>query len=697
MQNARPMPDGASLVEPAADCAASHAAIVISAADGELSLGALIDAAAALAAAGDLEASDILFRTWLAHAGTHPQAFAARFNFAVTLATRGKLRQAGDMLLAALAQKPDFFPAAVNLGSVLDRAEDRVGAIAAWQRITTQLPQIDGDQIGFKTTALNQMARVLETAKVEAPAEHAMRASLEIDPAQREVIQHFVALRQAQCVWPVLADITRLDAAGQMRGASPLSMAALIDDPMLHLASANVYHRNDGQSAGIATVGDWPPPRDRAPRRLRIGYVSSDLREHAVGYLTARIFRLHDRSRVEVFAYYCGPARDDALKVQFRNDADHWRDIATLSDREAACQIVRDGIDILVDVNGYTKDGRAKLFALRPAPIIVNWLGFPGSLGSPHHHYILADSTIIPPQDEVFYSERVLRLPCYQPNDRFRTVSECGQTRAEAGLPAHGIVFCVFNGPHKITPEMFGLWMRILHDTPGSALWMLCDADETRDRLRVRAQSASIAPERLVFAGRMANANHLARYRLADIFLDTAPYGAHTTASDALWMGVPVLTRAGNSFAARVCASLVCEAGIPDMVCEDWAQYHARAIQLATSPEALGSVKARLRAARKDCALFDTEGLVRNLEDRFEQMWREYGAGALPRPRLDRLPFYHRLGCQPARPTLPERDDLLRWYTQELEYRHAIELLPPDTLLWPPRETESPPAQALAA
>ena len=697
MQNAQPMPDGVSLIAPSADPAASHAAILMRAADGELSLGALIDATAALADAGDLVRSDTLFRTWLAHSGTHKQAYAARFNFAVTLAARGALRQAGDMLLAALEQKPDFFPAAVNLGSILDRAEDRVGAIAAWQRITTQLPQVDGEQISFKTTALNQMARVLETAKVETPAEHAMRASLEIDPAQRDVMQHFVALRQAQCVWPVLADITRLDAAGQMRGASPLSMAALIDDPMLHLASAHAYHTHDGQSAGITTVHDWPPPRDHSPRRLRIGYVSSDLREHAVGYLTARVFGLHDRSRVEVFAYYCGPAREDALKAQFRNDSDHWRDIATLSDRDAACQIVQDGIDILVDVNGYTKDGRVKLFALRPAPIIVNWLGFPGSLGSPHHHYILADSTIIPPRDEIFYSERVLRLPCYQPNDRFRAVAEFGQTRAEAGLPEDGIVFCVFNGPHKITPEMFALWMRILRDTPGSVLWMLCDADETRDRLRLRAESAGIAPERLVFAGRMANANHLARYRLADIFLDTAPYGAHTTASDALWMGVPVLTRAGNSFAARVCASLVREAGIPEMVCEDWAQYHALAVRLAASPDALDAVKARLQAARKDCALFDTEGLVRCLEDRFEQMWHEHCSGALPRPRLDRLSFYHRVGCQPARPTLPERNALLDWYRQELEYRHAVQRLPPDDLLWQKPETEVRPAQALAA
>jgi predicted O-linked N-acetylglucosamine transferase (SPINDLY family) len=305
---------------------------------------------------------------------------------------------------------------------------------------------------------------------------------------------------------------------------------------------------------------------------LRVGYLSSDMREHAVGYLAAELFELHDRARVEVFAYYCGQEREDSMKARYRAAAHHWTDISALNDRDAAAIMVRDGIDILVDVNGYTKDGRPKLFAYRPAPCIVNWLGFPGTMGSPHHHYIIADDFIIPEGDEKFYSEKVMRIPCYQPNDRRREVSDVTLSRAEAGLPEKGFVFCAFNGPHKITPGVFAIWMDILRAVPASVLWVLCAEESTQDRLRHHALAEGIDPQRLVFAGRMPNALHLARYRLADLFLDTAPYGAHTTASDALWMGVPVLTCPGLSFAARVCGSLVRAAGVPELICTSWAQ-----------------------------------------------------------------------------------------------------------------------------
>jgi predicted O-linked N-acetylglucosamine transferase (SPINDLY family) len=666
------------------------------AADGDLSLAGLIDSVSALLATGDPAGAAHLYTVWLAHNGMHPAAYAARFNFAVFLTERGDLRRAQAMLRAALAQQPDFAPARINLGSVLERLDDRPGAIAAWQVVDTQFAKTDGDAVHFRTTALNQTARVLENAKLEAPAEAAMRTSLDVNPAQREVIQHYVALRQAQCEWPVLQDLPRITAADQMRAISPLSLAAQIDDPVLQLANAHHYHCRDARIGGIGVAGGWPPPRDGRARRLRIGYVSSDLREHAVGYLTARLFALHDRARVEVFAYYCGPARADALKDSFRDSADHWLDIAALTDRQAAAAIVRHGIDILVDVNGYTKDGRIKLFGLRPAPVIVNWLGYPGSLGSPCHQYILADDLIIPAGDEIFYTERVIRLPCYQPNDRQRSVSPRGQTRAEAGLPETGFVFCVFNGPHKITPPVFALWMRILADTPCSVLWLLCDAEETRDRLRGHADQAGVDPARLVFAGRMANADHLARYRLADLFLDTAPYGAHTTASDALWMGVPVLTRAGNCFAARVCASLVRAAGIPELVCNDWAQYQAMAVRLARAPADLAAVTARLRAARDHCTLFDTKGLVRALEDGYAQMWREYCADRLPQPRLAHLPLYRRIGCDPARDPLPARDTLQSWYQAALAYENANTPLHADGLLWPAGHCASEP-HALAA
>ncbi|CAN0407175.1 unnamed protein product, partial [Phaeothamnion confervicola] len=266
---------------------------------------------------------------------------------------------------------------------------------------------------------------------------------------------------------------------------------------------------------------------------------------------------------------------------RIRANVDAWTDITKLSDDEAAQRIAEDEIDILVDLNGFTRDARTAVFARRPAPIIVNWFGFPGTMGSPYHHYIIADPYIIPEGDEIYYSEKVLRLPCYQPNDRKRPVAERTPTRAEQGLPDDALVFCCLNGSQKNMPVLFQLWMHILGQVPGSVLWLLSATNDTNDRLRAVAQQCGVAPERLIFAEKEPNPQHLARYRLADVFLDTFPYGAHTTAADALWMGVPVLTIPGRSFASRVCADLVRAAGLADLVCATPAAYAEKAIALA--------------------------------------------------------------------------------------------------------------------
>jgi predicted O-linked N-acetylglucosamine transferase (SPINDLY family) len=283
----------------------------------------------------------------------------------------------------------------------------------------------------------------------------------------------------------------------------------------------------------------------------------------------------------------------------------------------------------------------------------------------------------------------VRRLPCYQPSDRKRVVDDAAPTRAQAGLPEDAFVFCVFNGPQKVTPEVFAIWMELLRGVPQAVLWMLCPDDLVADRLRSHAQAAGIDAARLVFAGRMGNPQHMARYRLADLFLDTAPYGAHTTASDALWMGVPVLTVAGRGFAARVCASLVRAAGLPELVCNDWAQYRDLALALARDRPRLAALTARLRATRDRSVLFDTPGLVRHLEDLYDGMWRDYCAGALPVPRLAHLPGYHGVGCDAARPMLPDRANLLAWWRARLTYRDAVTPWAEDPLLWPDRRIPS--------
>jgi predicted O-linked N-acetylglucosamine transferase (SPINDLY family) len=276
----------------------------------------------------------------------------------------------------------------------------------------------------------------------------------------------------------------------------------------------------------------------------------------------------------------------------------------------------------------------------------VNWYGFPGTMGTPYHHYIIADPYVLPEENEMFFSEKVVRVPCYQPNDRKRTVAKETPTRAAENLPEQGFVFCCLNGTQKITEQVFGAWMRILHGVPGSCLWLLDSNPGTNDRLRSIAAAQGIDPERLRFAPKRPNPQHLARYRLAGLFLDTFPYGAHTTASDAMWMGVPVLTMEGRTFAARVCGGLVSAAGMPDMVMPDVESYIATAIAIGNSPAVATDLHKRLEQNRATCTLFDTNKLVDALEGLFDSMWADFAAGRLPTPDLRNLPIYEEIAIR---------------------------------------------------
>ena len=627
-----------------------------------------------------------LYRGWIEANAGDPLAYAVLFNYGVVLTDCGDLDGARRCLEQSLALNPDFAPAAINLGRVLERQGDSGAAVSCWSTSCDRLAAVNGAAVGHKVTLLNQMARVLEAGFQDAAAEALLRQSLELDRNQPEVVSHILALRQRQCAWPVVAPWENVSRKVLVEAMSPLSLAAYADDPMLQLAAAFNYSRRDvGHPAEDEAPPDWSGWTPPEPGPLRIGYLSSDLREHAVGYLTAELFELHDRGVVETFAYYCGPpAAEDPLQGRIKAAMGHWADISGLDDRAAAERIRADGIQILVDLNGYTRDGRVKLLARRPAPVIVNWLGFPGTMGSPSHHYIIADDWIIPPGDEVFYSERVLRLGCYQPNDRKRQVAAHRPSRAEAGLPDDGVVFCCFNGTHKISRFTFSRWLRILDGVPGSVLWLLGGSEVAEGSLRARAEQAGIDPARIIFAAKLANPFHLARYPLADLFLDTQPYGAHTTASDALWMGVPVLTSSGRSFASRVCGSLVRAAGLPELDCPDAASFEASAIALGNSPKELRRLGDRLRWNRDKCALFNMPGLARRLEGLYGQMWADFSEGRLPRPDLANLDVYLEVG-QASDPDEAEdapAPDFRRWWFERLARRHAWRPIPKDRRLW---------------
>jgi predicted O-linked N-acetylglucosamine transferase (SPINDLY family) len=403
------------------------------------------------------------------------------------------------------------------------------------------------------------------------------------------------------------------------RSGRPFMFQAIADKPADLQACARIYVRD------LYPQMPSVPHERRAGGKIRIGYLSGEFRDQATAILMAGLYERHDRTRFEVVAVDNGSADQSPMSARLKDAFDAWLDIGDLRDDEAAAKIRAAGIDILVNLNGWFGKHRMGVFAQRPAPIQVNYLGFPGTLGAPYLDYIIADDVVIPPGDERFYDEQVVRLPgSYQVNDDRGRPMASVPSRAEAGLPRAGIVFCNFNQSYKLTPESFASWMRILQQVPGSVLWLLEEVAPFAENIAAHAREHGVAPERILFAPHRPPAQHLARLSLADLFLDGLPYNAHTTASDALWAGVPVLTQLGTAFPGRVAASLLKAAGLPDLVTNSPEAFERLAVKLATDPRVLVAVKRRLT---RDCPLFDTDLFRRRIEAAYEKMWQTWLAG----------------------------------------------------------------------
>jgi predicted O-linked N-acetylglucosamine transferase (SPINDLY family) len=407
---------------------------------------------------------------------------------------------------------------------------------------------------------------------------------------------------------------------------SPFYLLALVDSPGLQRQAAGIWARTRCTVDSILGPIALHAPHER----LRIGYFSADFRNHPVAALIAELIESHDRSRFEIFAFSFGPDTQDELRLRMQGAFDRFIDIRDSSDREIALLARSLQIDIAIDLGGYTQQARPKLFALRVAPVQVSYLGYLGTLGADFMDYLIADSTIIPAEHEQYYSERLLRLPSYQVSDRRRRIAAREFTRDELGLPATGFVYCCLNASYKITPAVFGGWMRILQRAPGSALMLLGGAPALIENLRNEACRCEVDADRLVFASRLPFEEYLARYRFMDLFLDTYPYNAGTTASDALWVGLPVLTRAGASFATRVAASLLTAIGIPELITSTRESYENRAVQLAQDPQQMAAIRERLAANRLTTRLFDTERCTASLEAGYLQIHERYRAGLAP-------------------------------------------------------------------
>jgi len=410
------------------------------------------------------------------------------------------------------------------------------------------------------------------------------------------------------------------------RVARPFMFQALSDNVQDLQTCARTYARD--LFPPVAAAPHDPASRARRAK-IRLGYLSGEFREQATAILMAGLYERHDRACFEVIAIDNGSADSSAMSGRLKQAFDHWIDIGALADAQAAAIIRAAKIDILVNLNGWFGKHRMGVFARRAAPVQVNYLGFPGTLGAAYMDYIIADRIVIPEDDERFYDEAVVTLPdSYQANDDRGRVIAQRPARTEAGLPERGFVFCNFNQSYKLTPDSFASWLRILKQVDGSVLWLLDAVAPFAHNIRNHAQSHGVAGSRILFAPDRPPAEHLARLSLADLFLDSLPYNAHTTASDALWAGVPLLTRRGMAFPGRVAASLLEAAGLSELVTQTQEDYEALAVALATDPAALAAVKRKLT---RNCPLFDTDLFRRGIETAYRKMWQAWRAGEKPK------------------------------------------------------------------
>jgi protein O-GlcNAc transferase len=553
----------------------------------------------------------------------HPDYANAHNALGVALASQSKHQPAFAAFRAALAAEPGHAEANSNLGALLrglDRLEE---ALRCLQDAVAAQPQL--------ADAWQNLGLTLDALRRYDEAAPAFRQVLALAPQTPYALSSLVWAELFACDWreigPHIAAL-REAVRDDRSTATPFTLLAVSDSLDEQRRCAERYVR---ETLGGEREALWRGTRYAHPR-IRLAYLSADFHEHATAYLMARIFELHDRSRFEVIGVSYGLDDGSAMRQRLKRAFDQFLDVRGLSDAQAAALLREKEVDIAVDLKGLTEGTRLGILAHRPAPLQATYLGYPGTLGAAWIDYALADRVVLPPQDESFYLEKVVRLPgSYQANDDSTPIAERTPSRAAAGLPEGGFVFCCFNNTFKLTPRLFDSWMRLLQATPGSVLWLLQPEPAAAARLRESARARGVDPARLVFAPRLPRAEHLARHRLADLFLDTLPYNAHTTASDALWAGLPVVSCAGPTFAGRVAASLLGALGLPELVTQRAADYEALALQLARDPQRLAAIRAKLAANRRSMPLFDSARFCRDLERAYLRMWEIHTRGEPPR------------------------------------------------------------------
>jgi protein O-GlcNAc transferase len=568
-------------------------------------------------------------KQWDAALASYNRAIELKPDYAEAYSNRGivlnDLRQPEAAVAScnqAIVLKPDYAAAYSNRGNALQALKQWEAALASYAQAIALKPDY--------APAYRNRGHALQELKQWEAALASYARALELKPDQKWLYGYWLHTKMLLCDWQdVETAVPRLASEIERaeRTASPFVVLPLTDSAALQRRAAELWVKET--CPGSLAL---PPIARRArPPKIRLGYYSADFHFHPVTVLVAQLFEQHDRERFHVVAFSFGPDSQDEMRKRLSSAFDEFIDVRAKTPREIALLSRELEIDIAVDLMGFTQNSRSEIFAHRAAPIQVNYLGYPGTLGASYVDYIIADRVLIPEQSRHFYQEKVVSLPnSYQANDRSRRIADRQFSRAELGLPPLGFVFCCFNNAYKITPLVFDSWMRIMQRVEGSVLWLLKDSDTAANNLRREAQARGVSAERLIFAERMPSADHLARHRAAGLFLDTLPYNAHTTASDALWAGLPVLTRAGESFAARVAASLLNAVGLPELITTTAEQYEASAIALATDPERLAQVRNKLNGCRLTAPLFDSERFTRDLEQAYVRMHERFQQGLGP-------------------------------------------------------------------
>ena len=555
-----------------------------------------------------------LYRLWLQHTRS-PIAYAAWFNLGVTLSNVGDPAAAEQAYLTALGLKPDFVEAHLNLGNLQEAKGQPEQALATWRKVLDIVDiSVENDR-PFYIQALNNLGRLLEIYKHNAEAQDMLLCSLKLNPKQPKVITHWVHLRQKQCDWPIYSSVEGISHEEMVNATSALAMLSASDDPAEQLASSQRFVDQNI----LKNVQPMSSKRSYGHQRLRIGYLSSDFGSHAVSILIAELLELHDRQKVEVYGFCWTKEDGTPLRARMVSAMDHHIRINTLDDQQAAKCIREHEIDILIDLHGLTSGMRANILSYRPAPLQMTYLGFPGSTALPEIDYVLCDRFVLPPDLAIFFTEKPLYLSnTFQVNDRKRVIGP-RLNRADCGLPVDNFIFCSFNNNYKFTSDMFACWMRILFRVPNSILWLVADSDQVKENLSIQAEHHGVQRSRLYFADRVGPDAYLARYQVADLFLDTLPFNAGTTASDALWAGLPLLTSVGHTFAARMAGSLLQAVDLPELITYNLQDYEDKAVELANSPERIVAMKQHLVDIHLSCALFDSPRFVQDLENIFKQ------------------------------------------------------------------------------